>query len=87
MNTLVPKTVVNSKYNEAAEQIKESMHSILPKNTKVKLSYIDDGAFGYGYKIEFLDREGKKVFKDSVLKLYKDEQIDNKFQGMVLEMI
>lgn len=56
---------------QAAKLIEKSLHGILPSGSKVKVSHLGDGAFGTGYRMEFLCANGEKLLKDRALKIYR----------------
>lgn len=45
---------------------------VISENTKVIVKRLDDGKIGTAYKISFIDRNHNKLFKDKVIKYYKN---------------
>ena len=58
--------------NGISKKLKESLSKILPVS-KVKISFVGEGSFGYVYKLECMDNSGNKVIHDRAIKIYKDK--------------
>lgn len=62
--------------NNASEilTINFKKNNIIPQDAKITVQRLNEGKFGTGYYIKFSDKNGKRLFKDKVIKYYKDEQ-------------
>ena len=61
--------------DSASQALTEKFSSIIPNCAKVEIKPLGMGAYGQGYKLEFLDANGNKLIHDKVLKVfYKDGQ-------------
>lgn len=74
LDSFLPEETIQKIHKNATGKIKEAMADILPEDAEVKLSFLGGGAFGRGYRLEFLDNKGKKIFKDRVMKVYRDSE-------------
>lgn len=74
IKTLVPRKQEAILEKNAMRIIQQSMKDVLPKGAKLKIKYLSEGSFGKGYKIEFLNKDGEKVYRDLVLKVFKDSE-------------
>ena len=55
---------------EASMELTEAFSKVLPNCSKVNVVPLSGGAYGVGYKLEFLDSTGEKILHDKVLKLF-----------------
>ena len=55
---------------EASTELTKAFSQVLPNCSKVNITTLNGGAFGVGYKLEFLDSAGEKILHDKVLKLF-----------------
>ena len=61
--------------DSASKALADGLSKIIPNCAKVEIKPLGAGAFGQGYKLEFLDSSGNKLIHDKVLKVfYKDGQ-------------
>lgn len=82
---LLPKT--EKLQEEASKALYSKMSTILPSNAKVKITHAGSGCFGNGFKVEFLDNNGNKLFQDRFLKVYKDNNMVGEDQIQIETLI
>lgn len=70
---------------EASKELTETFSKIIPNCSEVKVTALNSGAYGMGYKLEFLDSTGEKILHDKVLKLFYEENMQTKLFNMVGE--
>ena len=72
-----PKETIESSEQKASETLTSVLRNIklIPQDGTVSLSHIGAGAYGNVFRVSFLDSEGKKIFHDKALKVYKNDKM------------
>ena len=65
----------------AEEKILTEMKKYVPEAKNVVITPLGCGMFGNGYKLQVLGKDGKQIFGDKVLKVYRDKFLMNSFQA------
>ncbi len=79
-NRKIPESMLNPTactkgIERASKTLTERFSQIIPNCAKVEIKPLGIGSYGQGYKLEFLDADGKKLIHDKVLKVfYQDGQ-------------
>ena len=60
---------------KAEEKFLAGMKKYVPDVQNVIITPIGSGAFGNGYKLQVLGKDGKRLFEDKVLKVYRENSI------------
>lgn len=71
------KSIENTAKQKLVSAFKSS--GILKKDDNIELEFIGEGLFGRCYKISATDTDGKQIFSDKVLKVYKDISLEKDF--------
>lgn len=77
---LLPKKITIKQIEIQASKIIENglkENKCITENSKIIIKRLDDGKFGTAYKISFYDKNNNKIFKDKVIKYYKNLKIVN----------
>ncbi len=72
----IPKEKVRECIIRAEKKLLEGMKKYVPDVQSIIITPIGSGAFGNGYKLQVLEKDGKKIFDDKVLKVYKETSIN-----------
>ena len=59
----------------AARELKQALRGIIPEGSRVEIKFVGEGAFGDGYQLSIVDKNGNKVIHDRLIKVFKDEQM------------
>lgn len=82
-----PSSILEPLQEKTSQILRSHMSGILPQNAQIRTTYIDAGIFGDGFKIEFLDSHGNKIFRDRVLKVYKAKEMIGKKNAEIKKAI
>lgn len=74
--------IYNEKITEltlkAEDILIRGLKSVLPEVHNVKLTFIGNGAYGDAFKLEILNKQGRKVVADNVIKTFKSGDAQSK---------
>lgn len=71
-----------SKIKDEARNILETAfkkQGLIGEKDSIKIKDLGEGMFGHCYKISFFDEDGKKLFTDKVIKVFKNEELEKEF--------
>lgn len=63
---------------KAEEGLIKKLKVVLPDVHNVKLTFIDNGAYGDAFKLEVLNKQGQKLIADNVIKTFKSNDAQSK---------